>query len=106
MTDPRGTRFETAVVEYLKVHGYPDAERRAKSGRRDKGDLAGVPTWACELKDRGRIDLAGWTAEAQREAGNAGADWWAVIAKRRGKNVAAAYVVMDLEQWCRLIGGL
>ena len=38
----KGTGFEVAVVDYLKAHGFPHAERRAQRGVNDAGDISGV----------------------------------------------------------------
>ena len=35
-----GTRFESAIVDYLASRGWRHAERRAKTGALDKGDKA------------------------------------------------------------------
>lgn len=100
----KGTDFETDVVEYLVEHGFPYAERRAQHGNQDRGDIAGVPGWTLECKALAKIDLAGACTEAQKERENTGTPWWAAIIKRRGKPTRNAYVVMDLEQFVRLIG--
>lgn len=97
----KGTAFETAVVRYLQEQGYL-AERRALSGRLDKGDIAGVPGWTLECKAERAIDLAGYMGEAAQEAANAGTDLYAAVVKRRGKSVKDAYVVMPLEIFLRI----
>ena len=99
----KGTQFETDVVDYLRANGFPYAERRALRGTLDAGDIAGVVGWALEAKACKEFDLAGWAAEAEQEAKNAGARWWAVIAKRRMRPTGDAYVVMTLSQFCRFL---
>ncbi len=105
MTNPskqRGTAFETAVCDYLRTHGHPNAERKAMQGANDCGDITGITNWTFELKAERRLDLAGALAEAQLERTNAGTAWCAAIIKRRQKNIADAYVVMTLQQFCDL----
>jgi len=100
----RGTAAETAVVRYLMEHGYPNAERRALRGRADCGDVAGVPGVAIEVKDEARVDLAGWTDEARREATNAGAGLGVVIRRRRGRpDVGEWYAVLTVADLLRLL---
>lgn len=105
----KGTRFESAVVGYLRTCGFPAVERRALSGNLDKGDIAGIPGWALECKDVGSLNFSGWLNEAKTEALNAGARWWAVVAKRRRSkgstgSVEDAYVVMPLSVFADLLG--
>lgn len=102
----KGTAFETAVVEFLKAHGFPYAERRAQRGTKDAGDVAGVPGFCLELKNHNRLELAVWSDEAARESRAAGVWRWAVVAKRRGKNVRDAYVVCPLWVWCEMASDL
>ena len=91
-----GTRWETAIVNYLIECGVRHAERRTLAGSQDKGDIAGIPGVVCEAKAEKRFDLAGWLTEAQREQANAKADIGFVWAKKKGKTSPGdAYVIMD-----------
>lgn len=93
----KGTAHETAGVNYLRdEHGLP-VERRALRGTRDCGDISGLPGWILEFKNCRAMDLAGWMDEAHKEAANDGAPFYAVVHKRRGKNISQAYVSMPLE---------
>ena len=95
-----GTRFETSIA-----HGLADAladdriERRAKSGGKDRGDIAGVrihgQRLVIECKDAARLDLPGWIREAEIERGNDDALAGIVVHKRRGKSD-------PLDQWVTL----
>lgn len=98
----KGTRKETAVVDYLRENGHPYAERRARRGVNDAGDVAGLPGWALEIKNCNRIELGEWAKEAEREAKNAGAPWWAVVHHRRGRNIADTYVTMPLSVFAEI----
>lgn len=103
----KGTAAETAVVRYLQCNGYPDVERRTLSGVHDRGDIAGLRSLVIEVKDHGRMDLAGWVEEAETERVNAGATHAAVWHKRRGKGDPADwYVTMRGEQFLRLLHSL
>lgn len=92
----KGTAFETDVVRYMNAHGFPYAERRALAGNLDKGDITGVPGWVFELKNCQRIELGEFMSEAETEAVNARCADYAVIVKRRRRNVADAYAVLPL----------
>ena len=100
----KGDTFERDVVAYLRDKGFRYVERAYGAGRpEDVGDLDGIPGWCFELKNHQRIDLAGWVDEARREQANARAQFSVVVAKRRGRPAAQAYVVMELEQLARLL---
>lgn len=102
MTHPskrKGSRFERDVADYLAANGFPHADRKVGHGTADRGDIAGVPTWTLECKATKRMELAEWMKEAEVEAVNGGTEHYAVIAKRRGRPVGDAYVVMPLSEW-------
>ncbi len=99
----KGTAFETAVVEYLKSRGIA-CERRALHGNTDKGDIAGVPDWTFELKNRRTLDIGGAVDEARTEALNARTPWYVAIVKRPRKGSPAdAFAVMPLSELVVLI---
>ena len=81
----RGTAAESAVCRYLREHGFPHAERRAGSGRLDRGDVAGLPGVVIEVKACARTELASWLDECAVETRNDNADVGAVWHKRRGR---------------------
>lgn len=98
MTNPnkaRGTRFESAVVDYLTSVGIP-ARRLPPAGARDKGDLDGVPAFAVECKDEATLRFSAYVDQANVEAHHAGKEFGVAVVKRRGKGAAQAYAVMDL----------
>lgn len=90
MTNPKGTKAESALVSYLKTRGFRYVERRAKSGRKDRGDIAGIPGVVIEVKSQARFDLAGWVREARLEAINDDAPTWFVVVKAPGKGLEKA----------------
>lgn len=108
-----GTSFETWLVEYWRnAFGTRSIERRAKTGRNDEGDIAGLNSHlgpiAVEAKNHNRHDFAGWLDEATTEAGNADAAFGVVVAKRRGygrETMGEQYVVLRLHDFTRLLGG-
>ena len=92
----KGTRWENAVVEYLRTRGWPHAERRSLAGKNDRGDIAGVIGVVIEAKDHARHEIGAWLDEAKREAANDHADLGVAWFHRRGKSSAGdGYVLMD-----------
>ena len=107
----RGATFETDLRNWFRANGY-NAERLARAGARDEGDIAIASDFlgsigVVEAKAPGasnRIDLSGWTKEAQLEAGHYAtargiereAVLPAVIIKARGKSIDDAYLVLRL----------
>jgi hypothetical protein len=109
-----GTKFESDVVRYLRERlGDDRIERRAKSGAKDRGDIAGVRTAlgervVIECKDVARMDLSGWVNEADIERGNDDAAVGMVAHKRRGYGPAqmgGTYVTMTLDDVAALLAG-
>lgn len=107
-----GTRFETAIAQYLAEQLEDDRiERRRLGGRFDRGDIAGIrhhgQRLVLECKDHGgRLTVGPWVEEAHTEAGNDDALAGLVIAKRRGTtNPGAAYVLMTVNDLIALLTG-
>src|SRR5271169_4802551 len=99
----RGTAFETLIVDWLKLNGFPYAERRALHGSKDLGDI-NIPGVTLELKNCKTMTLAAWLDEAKVEAANAGTEVYAVVHKRRGKgDPGEQYVTLPLAVFARLI---
>lgn len=94
----KGTSTETLVVNYLRENGWPYAERRALSGSLDKGDIAGMPGIAVEVKyGNGTLKIGPWLTETGIERLNAAADHGILVVKPFGmgeKNVGSFYAVM------------
>lgn len=107
----KGTRHETALVEYLKANGFPDARREVLHGARDVGDIGGI-TWqgkpvVIEAKDHQTQRPKAWLEEAEAERVNAGADIAAVVAHRKGCGKARFGendVFIELRHVARLLG--
>lgn len=106
----KGTAAETAVVNYLREHGFPHVERRTLSGVNDKGDIAGIPWLVTEVKNHKQMQLAQWVDEAEIERENAKAKYGVVWHKRVGRtNPGLWYVTMTGEtftDWAWHLGRL
>lgn len=104
----KGTMTETLVVGYLRENGWPYAERRALAGALDKGDVAGMPGIAVEIKyGNGTLKIGPWLTETGVEQLNAGADHGVLVVKPFGmgeKNVHAWYAVMVAHDFANLVG--
>jgi len=98
----KGTAWETRLVRYLQSNGFPYAERRALSGKLDKGDIL-VPGVCIEAKNQRQVNLAAWVDEMVKEKANAGVDVGVVIFPRRNQSTARAYCVMELSQLVEMI---
>jgi hypothetical protein len=90
----KGTAAETAVVRYLRGintsplgQPFPNVERRALSGGKDMGDIAGIPGTVIEIKAAERLELAKWQRETLTEKANANANLCLLIVKRKYKPV-------------------
>ena len=93
----RGTTFETAVVNYLNNHGVK-CERRALSGKNDKGDVAGIGHSILELKATKSYDLASMMNEARVERDNAQEHFAFGVQKRFRSSIDRSYVVLELRE--------
>lgn len=93
----RGTKWESAIVNFLREHGFSYADRVPLSGARDRGDVTiGPGSPAIEAKSQNRHSFAEWLDEANEEAHNARAPFGVVWTKRRGHtSPGRGYVVMD-----------
>jgi hypothetical protein len=87
-------------------------ERRARTGAKDEGDIAGVTCHAgpvvIEAKNVARMNLSGWVDEAEVERGNADAAIGVVIHKRLGRGrerMGEQYVTLTLHDFTVLLGG-
>jgi hypothetical protein len=100
----RGTNAETAIVEYLRAHGAPHAERRALTGNKDRGDIAGVIGVMIEAKDHRRDGLPGFMDEVDVQKINDRADIGVCWHKRRGTTDPGRWMVtMTGEQFIEIL---
>lgn len=103
-----GTWAETAVVNWLQLHGHPWAERRSLKGSLDRGDVTGCPGLCIEVKylGKGVPKLAGWLKETRAETKNSRADYGYLVIKPPGvgnKRTEQWWAVMYAEDWDRLL---
>jgi hypothetical protein len=91
----KGADGENAVVRTL-LPIYPMAERRAKQGSKDRGDIGGVaPGVVIEVKARpSRFCPSEWLTEADVEAANDRANLAVVWFKLKGKGNPLDWPVM------------
>lgn len=110
----KGTAFESAIVEYLQNNLCDDTiERRALNGTCDRGDISGVTfcglRMVLECKNENRMRLAEYIREAEIEAVNDNAPYYAVIHKKRGVGISNTagvhqqYVTMPLHVLASII---
>lgn len=100
----KGTTAERDAVKYLRSAGWPGAERRALSGNKDRGDIAGVPHVCIEVKAQARPEIAKWARELAVETVNAEADFGLLVVKRAYKPVARWDVYMTPGQAASVLG--
>lgn len=93
----KGTRWESAVVAFLRDHGFTYADRVPLSGSRDRGDVTvGPGSPVIEAKNQARHSIAEWLDEANAEAAHARAPFGVAWFHRRGKGSPGdGFVVMD-----------
>lgn len=100
----KGTAWESMIVAFLQMNGWPHTERRRLAGQFDRGDIAGIPGVVIEAKNAKGVAIAAWVDEANTECMNDGAAvgvvWW----KRRGKTSAGeGFVTMDGQTFIHLL---
>jgi hypothetical protein len=101
----KGTRFESAIVAFLRDHGWTHADRVPLSGSRDRGDVTlGPGSPVIESKNQNRHSLAEWLDEAEQEAAHADAPFGVAWVKRRGHtSPGKGYVIMSGEAFAALL---
>ena len=106
----KGSTFERMIADYLKSNGFPFADRRVKSGSKDKGDIGGVgiheQRLVLECKNTSKISLGTWSAEAETERINDQALAGVIVHKRHGKGQAEdQWVTMTLADFSAILTG-
>lgn len=92
----KGTDAETAVVAYLREHGFPHAERRASRSVLDGGDVSGVVGVMIEVKAEKSLKLSEWMHEVLVQVANSAAVVGLCWHKRRMKGSPGDwYVTVD-----------
>lgn len=85
----KGTSVETALVNYLRIAGFPDARRKPLTGALDQGDvdLTVHPLVIAECKyasGKTGVKPTEWMRELDVEVNNAGATFGLLVAKQAG----------------------
>lgn len=108
MTNHKGARWETAVVNYLNEANF--GAERTGSELLDEADIhfgvtAGTE-WTVEAKDQQQIDLPAYLRqlEASLIRRNTVPFKGAVVVKNRRRGVGDAYAVMRFERYRQLVG--
>lgn len=108
----KGTRFESAVRDYLRdaLHDFA-IDRRVLHGTQDMGDLYGIRSHGCDVvaeckahKDVTPALVAKWRDETLRERGNADADAAVLVIKRPRRRVAECECQMTVGDYLRIAG--
>jgi hypothetical protein len=103
----RGTAAETAVVNHLRLNGYPEAERRSLHGSTDKGDIVnGPPGTIIEVKAARTPNYQAWLREADTERDNAHTDHGIVVHKPHGLGTMSVnrwHVVMTFDTYLAMV---
>jgi hypothetical protein len=102
-----GTAWEVAVRDYLRYGcGFPTVERLPLAGRRDVGDLGGLPGFLIGCKAEKTIRLSTYMDElgAQKTNLTLGAGVVPVeVVKRRGAGPGRAYCVVELDEFAAVL---
>jgi Holliday junction resolvase len=93
----KGTTAEREVVRYLQ-NWWPAAERRALSGNKDKGDVAGVNSVCIEIKAAKTQLIGPWQRETLTEMKNARVGMCLLVVKRPYKPVSKWDAYMPISQ--------
>jgi hypothetical protein len=104
----KGTLAETAVVEFFKTF-FPKVERRVLYGKNDKGDVAGVPNFAIEVKNQKTYKISEWLEETEQERINAGEPYGVLIVKPNRVGVGSVgrwWGILPLDQIASIVSEL
>jgi hypothetical protein len=90
----KGRATENQAVEWLREHGWVNAERRRLAGCEDQGDITGIPGMCIEVKSAAAWKPVQWLRETTVETVNAGADIGFCMARPKGGTNVDDWVVM------------
>lgn len=108
----KGTRYETAVVDFIRSAAWADggtslrARRNPLAGAIDLGDLeiSGpqglIATGQCKAAKK--FEIAQWVSDCEAQSAAAGTDFGCVFAKAPGKPIGHSYVIKRLSTELRL----
>lgn len=106
----KGSSFERLIADYFKANGFPFADRRVKTGAKDRGDVGGVHVHGqpvvLEAKNTTRTELGTWAGEAEVERLNDDALVGVVVHKRHGKGKPGdQWVTMTVDDFVAVLTG-
>jgi len=102
----KGDRFEAAVRDHCRDHGFPWTERTRAGYERDHGDLHLTPGPGAILQAKNcrTWRLAEWATELAEQQEASGAEHAALVVKRpRVGDPGKAYAVLELDALLRLL---
>lgn len=106
----KGAKTEADFVDWIKLRGVPNAERRHLSGQYDKGDVAGwvkgngEKSVCVEVKSGASLKIPEWIKELNAEVENAQADVGFIAIRPSGKpKVDDWWAVMPMPEMMRLL---
>lgn len=104
-----GTSHESAIVAWLKEHGWPWASRKTLAGAADEGDIQlseRIP-FVVEAKTAksttDRAAIGTWIKELEAEIHNSGSESGAVVFKKRGTTDVGEYVAIMPVKYLNLL---
>lgn len=106
-----GTAAETAVVRYLREHGFPGADRQPLRGILDTGDIDVTAGIIAEVKAGAMAATASvrlirqWQAHHERKRRDSGADIGILVVRQRQRPPAQWHVWTTAHQLDILRGG-
>ncbi len=80
----KGRQTENILVEWLRLHGVPYAERRRLAGAADQGDVTGWPGVCIEIKSGARLAISTWLKELKSEKLNSKANIGFIAVRPKG----------------------
>lgn len=103
---------EQRVVSYLRVRGWPGAERTVRTGyhvqgrqHRDRGDIDGTPGLVWQVKNCQVQHIEQWLADTDTQRQAAHADHGVLVVKRPGHAHPARWpAYLPLRSWKALLG--
>ena len=101
----KGTAAETALVKYLREHGFAGAERRALAGSKDLGDLLGAGQLVWEVKNQRTYAFPEWVRELKQEKKNADLEHGVLVVKPRGVGLSSVsdwWAIMEIKDFVEL----
>jgi hypothetical protein len=113
----RGVLTERKVANYLRGHGFPNAERAVKTGLKtidrevaDPGDITGTPGLVWQVKAlrplvRAEREVVPWMRETERQRADANADLGILVVRRDQRPEPEWFAYLPVADLCGRIGG-